>query len=225
MKTNGWKLMAAAFILTMLVSGLAGCGGKAEPTATPVPPTPTSVPPTPTPVPPTPTPEPPTPTVVPPTPTPAVKTATYRRDDWGIAFEYPADWNVMQETDDQVILIKEADLTVLLVQFVAEEVPFSPVVFRELLSVFAGPDGEIEIGEATSRIIGGQDAAATRITATVEGIEMTGPIVLVANPETGYSFMYLAWTLDALSEEKQPTFDAIFDSVEFFTPTVSAVEG
>jgi len=47
---------------------------------------------------------------------------------------------------------------------------------------------------------------------------MSGPITLVSDPKTGYSFLFLAWTAKPLLDQHQPTFDAIFDSVEFFPP-------
>jgi hypothetical protein len=155
-------------------------------------------------------------------PPPAADLVTYRRDEWGMSFDYPAAWDIMEESEESVILYHWAELTMFLVQVEEEEVEFSPEVFQALLEAFAGSEGDIEIGEPTSVTIGGYDAAATRVTAGVEGIEMTGPVAWVASPETGTSFLYVVLTVGALAEERQPTFDAIFDSVEFYAPTAPA---
>jgi hypothetical protein len=229
-----WKPLVALVSLALLVAGPVGCAPPPgvptlvpshtppAPTDTPVPPTATPLPPTDTPLPPTPTPLSPTDTPLPPavTPTAAAVTA-YSRDDWGLAFQHPAGWEIMAESDEQAILVHRADLTMFLVHFEARELGFSAEALRALLETFAGPAGDVEIGEAEEHTIGGQDAAMTQVSATIEGIEMSGSIALVTSPDGDSSFVLLAWTLKALSEQQQPTFDAIFDSVAFSPPRAS----
>ena len=228
MKKNQPSPWAALVTLALLAVLVAGCPNPSAPTVTATPYRPDDgdgpltdapLPPTSTPLSPKVTPLPtPSPTAAPPTPAPAPEIASYSRAAWGLTFSYPASWKVLQETDQQVTLIHQGDLTMFLVRFEAAELGFSPEVLKSLLEDFAGPAGDVEIGEAHARPIAGQDAAATRLTATIEGVEMSGPIAVLSHPETGSSFVLLAWTLRALAGQQQPTFDAIFESVDFFPP-------
>ena len=219
MRTNLRKLIATAAASIVLIAALAGCTIPPPPSATsiPYPPDVTDVPPTDTPAPTrTPTASPPTATPEP--PTPAVEMATHRRNEWGLAFQYPAGWQVLEESGARSVLVSGADLSMFLVQYEERELDFSPALLRSVLEGMVAPGEEFALEEAAWRSIGGYDAEVTRITATVEGLEMSGPITLVSDPKTGYSFLFLAWTAKPLLDQHQPTFDAIFDSVEFFPP-------
>ncbi|HUW08688.1 MAG TPA: FxLYD domain-containing protein [Anaerolineae bacterium] len=220
MNTNPRKLIAATAALIVLVVALAGCTMPPLPTPTsiPYPPDVTDVPPTDTPAPtPTPIAPPPTATPEPPTPEP-VEMATYRRNEWGLAFQYPAEWQILEESGERTVLVSGAGLSMFMVHFAAQGLDLSPALLRSVLEDISAPGEEVVLGEAAWRSVGGYDAEVTRVTAMVAGTNMSGPMTLVSDPKTGYSFLFLAWTAKSQVDQQQPTFDAIFDSVEFFPP-------
>ena len=207
-------------VLAVLLATSLACGGKEEPTATPVP---TAPPPTATPVP-SPTPKP-----------PALEMIEAESETHGVRLCYPEGW--FYEESFALILSSDPDFDLFTAD---EEVPDGVVMvimtgsaeqiqldeatqemLVEMASEYGGEDVEL-LGEPERRTINGADVLTAEFLGTREGESFRGRVAVYTNGEQGGA----VWALSRqeLWEGESAAVDAVMACIELFEGTGLDVE-